>query len=67
MYPFDGQIQKYFLVRLKSEKNINLNTKNPEFNTFRFVGYEELFLIVNHFKKNVYREVLDYFKKEGFL
>ncbi|CBG39406.1 RNA pyrophosphohydrolase [Helicobacter mustelae] len=67
MYPFDGQIQKYFLVRLKKEVDINLNTKNPEFSAYRFVDYNTLLSLVNHFKKNVYKEVLEYFQKEGYL
>ena len=67
MYPFDGQIQKYFLVRIKRESDINLETSHPEFNAYQFVDYEKIFLMVNHFKKSVYREVLDYFKKERFL
>ncbi|MBP5778805.1 MAG: RNA pyrophosphohydrolase, partial [Campylobacter sp.] len=31
MKPYDGQKQKYFLVRLKKVSNLNINTKNPEF------------------------------------
>lgn len=67
MYPFDGQTQKYFLVRLKKESDIDLKTKHPEFNAFKFVDYENIFNIVNHFKKSVYKEVLEYFKKEGYI
>ena len=67
MYPFDGQTQKYFLVRLKQDNSINLQTHHPEFNAFKFVSYGEVFDMVNHFKKSVYREVLEYFKKEGYL
>lgn len=67
MYPFDGQIQKYFLVRLKKENIINLQTEHPEFSSFKFVSYDEIFNMVNHFKRNVYKEVLEYFKKEGYL
>lgn len=67
MYPFDGQTQKYFLVRLRKESDIDLRTKHPEFNAFKFVSYENIFSIVNHFKKSVYKEVLEYFKKEGYI
>ncbi|WP_104697893.1 MULTISPECIES: RNA pyrophosphohydrolase [unclassified Helicobacter] len=67
MYPFDGQIQKYFLVRLRRGSVINLQTKHPEFSSFKFVSYEEIFDIVNHFKRSVYKEVLEHFKKEGYL
>jgi putative (di)nucleoside polyphosphate hydrolase len=67
MYPFDGQKQKYFLVRLKSVKDINLNTKEPEFCEYKFVKYEEIYNFITYFKRNVYKQVLGYFKKEGYL
>ena len=67
MYPFDGQKQKYFLVRLKSNANINLNTEIPEFEDYKFVSVDEVFEYVKSFKRPVYKIVLDYFKKEGYL
>lgn len=67
MYPFDGQIQKYFLVRLKDESKLNLKTKHPEFREYKFVDVNEVCSLVTYFKKNVYKQVLDYFKKEGYL
>lgn len=67
MAPYDGQTQKYFLVRLKPMAKINLNTKNPEFNDYRFVMQNEVLESVNHFKKNVYNKVLKYFKEEGYI
>ncbi len=67
MYPYDGQIQKYFLVRLNSKKNINLNNENPEFTEYKFVEYSEIFNFVTYFKRQVYKKVLDYFKREGYL
>lgn len=67
LYPFDGQKQKYFLVRLKNDSNINIQTDIPEFDKYEFVGYGELFERVTHFKKQVYRQVVDYFRKEGYL
>ncbi|MDU7693265.1 MAG: RNA pyrophosphohydrolase [Helicobacter sp.] len=66
MYPFDGQKQKYFLVRLKSIDDINLSTLNPEFDRYKFISYEEIFRIIRHFKLRVYSKVLDHFKNEGF-
>ena len=54
MYPYDGQIQKYFLVRLKQGATINIHTKNPEFDDYRFVSVREIFEMVNHFKKNIF-------------
>ncbi|AFL68728.1 RNA pyrophosphohydrolase [Sulfurospirillum barnesii] len=67
MYPFDGQSQKYFLVRLKQEAKINLATKEPEFCDFKFVTLEEVFDFITYFKRPVYKQVLEYFKKEGYL
>ena len=67
MYPFDGQKQKYFLVRLKSNANINLNTEIPEFEDYKFVSVDEVFEYVKSFKRPVYKKVLEYFRKEGYL
>jgi len=67
MYPFDGQTQKYFLVRLKPEANINLDTKDPEFSKYRFVKYKEVFNQIAYFKRPVYKKVLEYFRNEGYL
>ena len=67
MYPFDGQSQKYFLVRLKQNATINIATSEPEFCDYKFVSFEEAFECINHFKRPIYKQVLDYFKKEGYL
>lgn len=67
MYPFDGQSQKYFLVRLKNDAKVNLATKIPEFCDYKFVNYSEVFEFITYFKRPVYKQVLDYFKKEGYL
>jgi len=67
MYPFDGQSQKYFLVRLKKDAKINLATKEPEFCDYKFVSLEEVFDFITYFKRPVYKQVLEYFKKEGYL
>ncbi|RLA66656.1 MAG: RNA pyrophosphohydrolase [Epsilonproteobacteria bacterium] len=67
-YPFDGQTQKYFLVRLKDGAEINLQAYDiPEFEEYDFVEYEELFEKVAYFKRKVYRKVIDYFIKEGLI
>ncbi len=67
MYPFDGQSQKYFLVRLKNDALINLATQEPEFCDHKFVSLNEIFDFITYFKRPVYKQVLDYFKKEGYL
>jgi len=67
-YPFDGQTQKYFLVRLKEGAEIDLEAfEIPEFKEYEFVAYEELFKKVTYFKRKVYRKVIDYFIKEGLI
>ena len=67
MYPYDGQTQKYFLVRLKSDESINIKTEEPEFNAYKFVPYRDIFKFITYFKRPVYKKVLEYFKKEGYL
>ncbi|MRJ03020.1 MAG: RNA pyrophosphohydrolase [Epsilonproteobacteria bacterium] len=66
MYPYDGQRQKYFLVKLKPGAKIDLQTKEPEFSDYRFVSYNDLFKYVTFFKRPVYKKVLEYFKREGY-
>ncbi|QOR61511.1 RNA pyrophosphohydrolase [Sulfurovum sp. ST-21] len=67
-YPYDGQTQKYFLVRLKEEAKIDLQAfEIPEFEEYEFVEYEELFRKVTYFKRKVYRRVIDYFIQEGLI
>lgn len=67
MYPYDGQIQKYFLVRLKDDGSININTKHPEFSEYKFVKYKNIFDFITYFKRPIYKQVLEYFKKQGYL
>ncbi len=68
MYPFKGQTQKYFLVRLKEGAKIDLQAHHaPEFEEYDFVTHEELFKRVTYFKRKPYRRVIDYFIKEGFI
>jgi len=67
MYPFDGQTQKYFLVRLKSGAKIDLETKEPEFKEYKFVDAKVVLDYVGVMKKNIYKEVLTYFKRNGYI
>ncbi|HEG0440478.1 TPA: RNA pyrophosphohydrolase [Campylobacter jejuni] len=66
-YPYDGQIQKYFLVRLKHGATININTKHPEFDDYQFVSVKQIFEMINHFKKNIYVKVIKYFEEKGYI
>ncbi len=68
IYPFDGQIQKYFLVRLREGAEIDLQQHDiPEFEEYEFVPYDALFKRVTYFKRSVYRKVIDYFMEEGLI
>ncbi len=67
-YPFDGQTQKYFLVRLNENAKINLQLyKIPEFKEYEFVEYGQLFKKVTYFKRKIYRRVIDHFIEEGLI
>ena len=67
LYPFDGQRQKYFLVKLKKGAKINLDTSSPEFKEYKFVNFEDVLEHVGNMKIHIYKEVLSYFKKMGYL
>lgn len=67
MKPYVGQKQKYFLVKLRNLDGVSTDTKIPEFSDFKFVKSNEIFKYVTSFKKDIYLEVLKYFRKEGFL
>lgn len=67
-YPYKGQNQKYFLVRLKEDAVINLELdETPEFEDYIFVAERELFKKALFMKRRAYRRVIDFFKKEGFI
>lgn len=67
MYPYDGQKQKYFLVRLKNKAKINLATKNPEFEACEFVDMKKLFERISHFKRPLYVKVIKHFQEKGYM
>ncbi|WP_286005582.1 RNA pyrophosphohydrolase [Campylobacter avium] len=67
MYPYDGQSQKYFLLRLRPNAKINLRTKHPEFSSYKFVNLQELFKIITHFKRPLYVKVIKYFQEKGYI
>lgn len=64
---FDGQMQRYFLVRIDDEKSIDLDVKDPEFCAYKFVSIDEAIDSITPFKKDVYVRVLGYFKEKGFI
>jgi len=67
MKPYIGQKQKYFLVKLKDDAKINIETEHPEFSDYKFVSIEDVLKLSASFKKDVYETVINYFKKEDFL
>lgn len=67
MAPYAGQKQRYYLVRLKDNAKIDLETEHPEFSAYRFVAVDSLFEHIAHFKKPIYEQVITYFKAEGYL
>lgn len=67
MYPYDGQKQKYFLVRSRNNSDIDINTKAPEFSKYRFENASDVLENVSFFKKTIYTKVFSYFKKNGYI
>lgn len=67
MYPFDGQKQKYYLVVLDKDAKVDLSTEHPEFSEYKYVDENEVFEHITYFKKPIYKEVLKYFKNEGYI
>jgi len=67
MHPYTGQKQRYFLVKLNDDAVIDIQTEYPEFSDYKFVGVKEVLSLSASFKKDVYKSVINYFKKEDFL
>ena len=55
---YKGQKQKWFIVRFNGEeKEININTKNPEFLDWKWVNIDDLTNEVVEFKVHVYKQI----------
>jgi len=67
MTPYDGQRQMYYLVKLKKGAKVNINTEIPEFSQYKFVPTNKLYEYITFFKRTVYKQILSYFKKEGYI
>jgi putative (di)nucleoside polyphosphate hydrolase len=67
MKPYVGQKQRYFLVKLSKNAQINVQTTHPEFSAYKFVEVEDVLKQSASFKQVVYETVINYFKKEEFL
>ena len=56
---FRGQRQKWFIVKFTGEeKEINLNTKSPEFIDWKWIIPSKLPEVIVNFKKEMYSELL---------
>ena len=56
---FRGQKQKWFIVKFTGEqKEINLNTKYPEFIEWKWIKMDELTKVIVDFKKELYKKIL---------
>ncbi len=55
---FRGQKQKWFIVKfIGNDKDINLNTKRPEFIEWKWIDYNLLPEVIVDFKKDVYKKL----------
>ena len=55
---YRGQKQKWFLMRFTGEdKEININTRHPEFLDWKWIELDQLTKVVVDFKLHVYKEV----------
>ena len=55
---YKGQKQKWFIVRFNGEeKEININTKNPEFLDWKWVNIDDLTNEIVEFKVHVYKQI----------
>ena len=55
---YKGQKQKWFLMRFYgTEKEINLNTKKPEFLDWKWININEITNVVVKFKLDVYKKI----------
>mgnify|MGYP001414398393 FL=1 len=55
---YKGQNQKWYIVRFEGiDKEINVNTKKPEFFEWKWINVNDLTKVVVHFKLDVYKKI----------
>ena len=60
---YRGQTQTWFLMRCTGkDEDINLETERPEFISWRWAPIDELIDLIVHFKRDVYKAVIEEFK-----
>ncbi len=61
---YKGQKQKWFLMRfIGDDKEIDINTKNPEFLDWKWIDLDQITEVVVNFKLHVYKELKEKIKK----
>ena len=61
---YRGQKQKWFLMRfLGEEKEININTRHPEFLDWKWIDLDKITEVVVDFKLHVYKELQEKVRK----
>ena len=61
---YKGQRQKWFLMKfIGDDKEINLNTKKPEFLDWKWIDIDQITEVVVNFKLDVYKELKEKIKK----
>ena len=55
---YKGQNQKWYIFRFEGiDKEININTKKPEFFEWKWINVNDLTKVVVHFKLDVYKKI----------
>jgi len=61
---YRGQKQKWFLMKFTGkDKEININTKNPEFLDWKWIDLDQITEVVVDFKLHVYKKLKEKVKK----
>ena len=61
---YKGQKQKWFLMKfIGDEKEIDINTKNPEFLDWKWIDLDQITEVVVDFKLHVYKELQEKVRK----
>ena len=61
---YKGQKQKWFLMKFTGdEKEIDINTKNPEFLDWKWIDLDQITEVVVDFKLHVYKELQEKVRK----
>tara|TARA_B100001564_G_C20446165_1_gene581192 strand:+ start:197 stop:673 length:477 start_codon:yes stop_codon:yes gene_type:complete len=61
---YKGQKQKWFLMKFTGDdKEIDINTKNPEFLDWKWIYLDQITEVVVNFKLHVYKELKEKIKK----